>query len=531
MKRLGLILILLAAPLRAAVPDVASAATITLHGSGIYRITGTALISTISGVRDGDVILLLPSAAFTMNSAGNIQPVTTTATVGRPIYLVVANGVVYEQGPSVGGVTSPVAIVDGGTGQTSKTPAFNALSPVTTKGDLIARDSTNNVRVAVGADGDVLTADSTQAAGVKFTTPVPSGGGTEYAEDTASADAEKLTMAGVIRQDTATNLLSASGDRGEMQIDSSGRLWVNGSSVTQPVSGAFFQATQPVSGVFWQVTQPVSLTAGNFPDNEPFNMQQVAGTTADTNSGTKSAGTLRVVLATDQPALTNKLLVTPDALPANQSVNFNQTAGSATLTGNGVTGAGSQRVTIASDNTAFPIKATGNAGAAFDAADNAAMPANRLAVGMLAATIDTSPTAATAGNLRSQLASTEGVTYVQEGGPKRFSCFLQAVTVTTQCQAAPAAGLRAYVTSAHFSNQAATVQTLDIVYGTGANCVTGTTALTHKWQMGTNATTTSPQSIDPSFPTPLIPVAANAICVRPSAATAFGVTLTGFIAP
>ena len=36
------------------------------------------------------------------------------------------------------------------------------------------------------------------------------------------------------------------------------RLKVDGSGVTQPVSGTFFQATQPVSGTFFQATQPVS---------------------------------------------------------------------------------------------------------------------------------------------------------------------------------------------------------------------------------------------------------------------------------
>jgi hypothetical protein len=113
----------------------------------------------------------------------------------------------------------------------------------------------------------------------------------------------------------------------------------------------------------------------------------------------------------------------------------------------------------------------------------------------------------------------------------RFSCFVQAVTVTTQCQVAPAAGLRAYVTDISFSNQAATVQTLDVVFGTGSNCVTGTTALTHKFQMGTNATSTSPQSIVLDLASPLVPTAANAICVRPSAATAFGATITGYLAP
>jgi hypothetical protein len=129
------------------------------------------------------------------------------------------------------------------------------------------------------------------------------------------------------------------------------------------------------------------------------------------------------------------------------------------------------------------------------------------------------------------LASTEGVQFIQNGNSNRFSCFVEAVTVTTQCQAAPAAGLRAYVTSYVMSNEAATAQTLDIVFGTGANCATGTTALTHKHQFGTVATTTSPFVVSASLQTPLIPTAANAICVRPSAATAFGATITGFIAP
>lgn len=83
------------------------------------------------------------------------------------------------------------------------------------------------------------------------------------------------------------------------------------------------------------------------------NLKQVNGTTTDSNSGTKSAGTLRVVIATDQPALTNKLLVTPDsvALPANQSVNISQMNGVTTTMGNGTSGTGVQRVTIASDST------------------------------------------------------------------------------------------------------------------------------------------------------------------------------------
>lgn len=67
-----------------------------------------------------------------------------------------------------GNLTGSVAIANGGTGETTQTAAFDALSPLTTKGDLIVNDGTNDIRLAVGTDAFVLTADSTQASGVKW---------------------------------------------------------------------------------------------------------------------------------------------------------------------------------------------------------------------------------------------------------------------------------------------------------------------------------------------------------------------------
>jgi hypothetical protein len=172
----------------------------------------------------------------------------------------------------------------------------------------------------------------------------------------------------------------------------------------------------------------------------------------------------------------------------------------------------------------------GNANAAFDAANNATAPANVVVAGFEIQSGATA-TAGTAGQVRRGVAGLDGVQYARIGGPVTWSCFVEAVTATTQCQAAPGAGLKAYVTSMSCSNEAATVQTVDVVFGTGAACVTGTTALTHKFQFGTNATTTSPFEITHTFMSPLNPTAANAICLRPSAATAFGCTLTGYTAP
>lgn len=71
-----------------------------------------------------------------------------------------------------------------------------------------------------------------------------------------------------------------------------------------------------------------------------INILGANGTALDTNSGNKSAGTIRFVLATDQPNLTTALNV---ALAANQSVNVAQIAGSTTST----VAAGIQLVAIA----------------------------------------------------------------------------------------------------------------------------------------------------------------------------------------
>lgn len=70
-----------------------------------------------------------------------------------------------------------VPIAKGGTGQTSQTNAFDALAPTTTKGDLVVNNGTDNIRLGVGADGDVLTADSGEPSGLKWAAPAASTGG------------------------------------------------------------------------------------------------------------------------------------------------------------------------------------------------------------------------------------------------------------------------------------------------------------------------------------------------------------------
>ena len=109
-------------------------------------------------------------------------------------------------------------------------------------------------------------------------------GGTQYDEDTVSAAADKLTMAGVVRKDAAATLVDADGDRTQLQVDATGLLRVvlpaGGGGLTDaelratpvPVSGPLTDAqlraasvaisdgggSLTVDGTFWQATQPVS---------------------------------------------------------------------------------------------------------------------------------------------------------------------------------------------------------------------------------------------------------------------------------
>lgn len=58
-------------------------------------------------------------------------------------------------------VTGALPIANGGTGQITATLGFNALSPVTTRGDIIVRGATNNQRLAVGSANTLLRSDGT----------------------------------------------------------------------------------------------------------------------------------------------------------------------------------------------------------------------------------------------------------------------------------------------------------------------------------------------------------------------------------
>jgi hypothetical protein len=109
-----------------------------------------------------------------------------------------------------------------------------------------------------------------------------------------------------------------------LSLTTAGALRVDASATTQPVSG-----TVTVNAGTNLNTSLLALESGGnlatlagavTSAKVQANVAQFAGTAADTNSGSKSAGTLRVVLATDQPQLTASLKVDPSGVTSPVSL-------------------------------------------------------------------------------------------------------------------------------------------------------------------------------------------------------------------
>ena len=160
-----------------------TAAALPAATKGILRLTNASLvsISTITGQAAGQYFVLINRTgnSITINdndAANGIRTGTGAAmTVANNASVVIAYDSTSARSQVIGGsgssITTPVSIANGGTGQTTQTAAFNALSPQTTKGDLIAHNGTNDVRVAVGTTGQYLIADSAATEGVRWADP------------------------------------------------------------------------------------------------------------------------------------------------------------------------------------------------------------------------------------------------------------------------------------------------------------------------------------------------------------------------
>ena len=135
-------------------------------------------LATLTTVAAGDLIPVLDVSDTTDDAAGTMKNISHTnfhlastdvTLVGTPDYLTIS-GQAITRGLIVltTDVSGTLPIANGGTGETSKTPAFDSLSPTSSKGDLIVMGTVDNLRLATAANGRTLVTDSAELTGLKW---------------------------------------------------------------------------------------------------------------------------------------------------------------------------------------------------------------------------------------------------------------------------------------------------------------------------------------------------------------------------
>jgi len=167
--------------------------SITFGSTGLTPATATTGAVTVAGT-----LALANGGTGQTTAAAAITALTGTQTSA---YYLRSNGTnATLSALSAADLTGTVAIASGGTGQTTASAAFNALSPVTTTGDLIIGNGTNSAtRLAIGANGYLLTSNGTTASWVA----APASGVTTFSAGTtgltpATATGGAVTLAGTL---------------------------------------------------------------------------------------------------------------------------------------------------------------------------------------------------------------------------------------------------------------------------------------------------------------------------------------------
>ena len=156
-------------------------ASITVNGKGLVTAasSGAAPVTSVTGtspvVSSGGAtpaISLATAYGDTLNpyasKTANFVLAAPNGSAGVPTFRAVVAADIPTLNQNTTGtasnVTGTVAIANGGTGQTAAAAAFNALSPITSTGDLIIGNGVNSAtRLAIGTTSYVLTSNGTTA--------------------------------------------------------------------------------------------------------------------------------------------------------------------------------------------------------------------------------------------------------------------------------------------------------------------------------------------------------------------------------
>jgi hypothetical protein len=297
----------------------ASTNTPTLTSSvgvnGYYYIVSVAGSTNLNGVTDwqvGDWAIFNGSTWQKIDQTNLVSSVNGQTGVVSIAYADLAGTIPTWNQNTTGtaaGLSTTLAIGSGGTGQTTASAAFNALSPITTTGDLILGTGVNTAsRLAIGANGYLLTSNGTTASWAA----APAAGVTSFAGGTtgltpASATTGAITLAGTLIvgnggtgattltgyvKGAGTTALTASATIPNTDITGLGTMSTqNANSVAVTggaIDGTAIGVTTASTGAFTTVSASGVITSTVTTGTAPFT---VASTTQVANLNAATAGT------------------------------------------------------------------------------------------------------------------------------------------------------------------------------------------------------------------------------------------------
>jgi hypothetical protein len=178
-------------------------AAINFTPISLYYSTTAAAVPSAGNLVAGELALnTLDEKLYFKNSAGVVKLLASNA-VTAPVTTVSFGSTGLTPSTATSGavtVAGTLAIGSGGTGQTTAGAAFNALSPITTTGDLILGNGTNSAtRLGIGANGYLLTSNGTTASWQA----APAGGVSTFSAGTtgltpSTASTGAITLSGTL---------------------------------------------------------------------------------------------------------------------------------------------------------------------------------------------------------------------------------------------------------------------------------------------------------------------------------------------